>query len=185
MTKVTWLTIRTLCSNTEERRRPSGHREMMTWTALLLCAVLGTAMLLPTGRADDDAIYLFRDTAFGLAFGKEYVIRLTKERMERAPKWTETSDNPPVSARKALQAAERLADRLIGGRPGFKRSLEEGIRLKPTRYGWVWIVYFTWGPTDAMSTGIPHNLAVVILMDGTAVEPEIRDWNARAKDVER
>jgi hypothetical protein len=79
-----------------------------------------------------------------------------------------------VSPRKAIKAADELANRLIGKRVGFRRYLEE-ICLRPANGGWVWLVRFEWHVTVGGETGIPDQFIVVVLMDGAAVQPKVRD----------
>jgi hypothetical protein len=83
-----------------------------------------------------------------------------------------------LSPRKAIQSAERLAGRLIGERKDYRRQFERnGICLKPIEGGWVWLVRFEWDWKEGTSTGIPNHLYVVVLMDGTAVSPEVHERN--------
>jgi len=106
------------------------------------------------------------------AFGKEYKTLVTKEMIKHAPQWEKEAETPPVSPRKAIRVAERLTKKLIGERPGFQRRLES-ISLKPMEDGWIWLIRFEWIATNTNSTGLPDALSVFILMDGTAVQPQV------------
>jgi len=116
---------------------------------------------------------------YSYAFEKQYVCQITKEMIEKTPPWLDKFDSPPLPPRKALAIAEKMADELVGTKEGFKRELV-CICLRPIEDGWVWEIRFKWSPPNAATTGIQDYLNVMVLMDGTAVQPRIAD---RDEDV--
>src|ERR1051326_2056528 len=69
------------------------------------------------------------------AFGKAYAPRLAGAPIRRGPQWNPDGGDPPASAHGALQAASKLADRLIGDQPGFRRVLD-ALNIKSMEGGW-------------------------------------------------
>jgi hypothetical protein len=133
------------------------------------------------GGSKADYVFYPCSTYYSYAFGKKYTSRITEEMLRKAPQWLEKSDNPPLSPRKALQSADALSNKLIGKKADYRRYLE-GVCLKPMGDGWVWIVRFEWLPEGA-STGVPDDLIIVVLMNGTTIQPEVRDWKHIEEEI--
>jgi hypothetical protein len=109
------------------------------------------------------------------AFGKKVTVKVTEKMVRQAPAWPDNSDSPPIPPRQALRVAEKLADRLVGNTQGYERKLDDGVCLLPTDGGWVWCIRFAWYPKDAMTTGLPNSIVVIVLMDGTTVQPTVEE----------
>lgn len=128
---MTYLVARPLCQQFSTTVRCPHLCTVKRIVIAVACMALGTLNSPFGASADEYAVYPLNNVYVSYAFGKEYNVRVTKEMVDRAPQWLEKSENPPLSARKALQAANRLADGLLGKRPGFQRYLGDGICLKP------------------------------------------------------
>lgn len=126
-----------------------------------------TIALLGLGSARAD----FRAAFCSYYDGKRYKFTFTSDRQARCPKWNpEKSDNPPLSAAKALSAAKKfIAD--IKPIDGFKWEFEELSLLDV--YGWAWRAQFQLRWQDGPSNGPPCLMQCWILMDGTVVQPTI------------
>jgi hypothetical protein len=109
----------------------------------------------------------------GRAFGYVYYVTLTKEMTLRghSSDWLKTFENPPLSARKAYKAADKVANQVVGQQEGFERSLT-AITLKQVGLGWVWLVNFNWRQANGDTSEPENALQFVVLMDGTVVQPE-------------
>jgi hypothetical protein len=111
------------------------------------------------------------------AFGKEYKVTVTTEDWKRTPEWKKDQENPPVSARKALDLATAMKDSFVDTisdspsyDPDFKWDFDS-LRLKQYENKfWYWEVVFM-ARRNAPSTGFPSHICFVVLMDGTAPKP--------------
>jgi len=106
------------------------------------------------------------------AFGKAYVSRIPGEALVKSPRWSQGVDNPPVSAGKAIKIAQLTKERLLKDSEDFKWKLAS-LRLEQIGDGhWYWIVCY-FAEFRGNSTGIPNQVPIVVLMDGTAVMPRV------------
>jgi len=133
--------------------------------ARLAIFALAVASLVVPARADT--------TFYRYAFSKQYIVSISREAMERTPSWKADAENPPVSARTAMKLANGMKDTLVKDSEDFKWTLK-ATSLQPAGNGkWYWLVHY-----DAEfpgSTGIPNHLRLVVLMDGTAIQPVVKD----------
>jgi hypothetical protein len=141
----------------------------MSYRAILLL-VLG----LVTAR-------LFADEAqfFDSDPDKTLRVTLTTEDLERSPSWKTSADNPPLSAKKALQLATAKRLQIAKDRPDWKWELES-LALKQaddTTDKWFWLVHFECFPTKGGIGGGLPDLRLVVLMDGRVIEPKVADEN--------
>jgi hypothetical protein len=108
------------------------------------------------------------------AFSKQYIVTISDEALEKSPTWKDDADNPPVSARKAIELANETKDALVKDSKQFKWRLGSAS-LRPAGKGkWYWLVYYE-ALFQGVSTGFPHHLRLVVLMDGKVIKPEVRD----------
>jgi hypothetical protein len=119
-------------------------------------------------------------TYYSYAFGKQYAFKITTEMLAKSPSWPENSDNPPLPARKAIRLATALKDRLVKDSEAFKwhlvsAQLERNWGLKTDTGKWWWLINFEAHVRVGGQSGRPINLRVVVLMDGTVIEPTICD----------
>ena len=94
------------------------------------------------------------------------------------PKWNHNQLNPPLSARDAIALAIEKRKSLVDARPRFEWELQHAS-LCPADVAngqWYWLVEFHEQFMGA-SSGYPANLRLVVLMDGTVVEPETEPDN--------
>ena len=108
-------------------------------------------------------------------FENTWVSKITDEAIDKSPNWDAASENPPLSAKKALKlslpVAERLAKAEKKGFDAWKIELE-GATLKKSGKHWIWKVQYTWH-RGGIGTGVPPFADIIVLMDGTVVEPKI------------
>jgi hypothetical protein len=100
------------------------------------------------------------------AFGKQFAIAVPERALQKAPKWEKGASNPPLAARKAIDIANQAKVRLI---PDDSKDplLFKRASLVPLSGTWTWQVEY-----EAKDRGTrPANLLLVVLMDGTLVEP--------------
>jgi hypothetical protein len=114
-------------------------------------------------------------TLTGVAGGKQFDFQVMREQLLKAPVWRLQDDFPPLSPRKAETLATAKFHELLKDTTFFKRgpiSLEDmgdGIH-------WIYVVEFDWdGPYAGPGTSVP----IMILMNGTVIEPKITDFIAQ------
>ena len=103
--------------------------------------------------------------------GKTFYFEVTGEGLLKTPIWKADADSPPLAPRKADQLATEKFRQLISDAAEWKR---ERITLEDAGDGLhcIYIVRFTYA---GISAGLPPFLDVVVLMDGTVVEPKVRE----------
>ena len=95
----------------------------------------------------------------------------------RGPKWNDDSANPPLSAIDAINAGIRKQRVLFPDTDSRVWQLR-GAKLKPwdaPNGYWFWELTFDWSVTEGVRVGFINELRLAVLMDGTVIEPEIKD----------
>jgi hypothetical protein len=98
-----------------------------------------------------------------------YSTLLSKNRIDRSPRWEEASSDPPVAARHAIEKAKDITDHhpgLVGYR-WFVETVSLHYHAGVGKHYWV-VRFFGSLPG---SVGPPCHIAIVVLMDGKAIEP--------------
>jgi len=133
---------------------------------LLIGCVVAVA---PLAAADPPAP---RVTNNNYAFGKKYTSTVTQVALDRGPRWKADADDPPLPARKAIRAADALKVRVAKLADGWTWEFK-GAALKPLgKDQWYWSVTYEAEKEGVASFG-PWRLELIVLMDGTAVEPVV------------
>ena len=112
------------------------------------------------------------------AFGKQYVVAVTDNALEASPVWRDDAESPPVSARKAVKLADALRVKLVKDSKDFKWKRESAEILfvdEPDRC--LWHVHYEAHPVRGGETGIGPHLDLIVLMDGTILDPVVSGWN--------
>jgi hypothetical protein len=107
------------------------------------------------------------------AFGKCYSVAVTQAALDKAPVWKDDSDNPPVAARKAMRLADRLKDKLVKDNDKYRWKREEAALQEAGEGQWYWVVSYKAVYRGRCSSGVAPFLHLVVLMDGTVVEPKV------------
>ena len=132
-----------------------------------------------------------------------HVAEVSSEAVARSPAWKDDEQNPPLSARKALELADayvrkeyeplklggiewRRATRGITLMPFVPNPEDSGdaADIKDPKGRWLWAVTYVWCPVlknGAFEGELPH-IVVPVLMDGTVV-PVARDGEAAKHPV--
>lgn len=98
------------------------------------------------------------------ADGQKYVTTLKISQLLATPTWDEGQENPPLSARKALAAAQEVVARFAPY--GKETKLPPPLlKLRENDGHWFWVVYFS--PNDFRQ--FQSTFPVVVLMDGSSV----------------
>jgi hypothetical protein len=103
------------------------------------------------------------------AFGQTYWSYVFREQLEKTPVWKRDADNPPISARRAIEIAEKEVAK-VPAEDGLNRVVD-AVALVPVRDRWIWRVSFVWKVKVGGSTGVPDHFYVLVLMDGSPIKP--------------
>jgi hypothetical protein len=125
-------------------------------------------------------------------FGEIYESTVSDERLQKTPKWDESADGPPVTARSAIKLANVVRDDLVKNDELVKESVSFEWKIvsatirfadEPGRCYWE-ITYEARIDRRGVTSGPDPRLCVFVLMDGTALRPiraSRRIFPARAK----
>jgi hypothetical protein len=147
---------------------------------LLMLLPLAGAIILPVIEADgrDDDVDI---TYPSYAFGKTYTTVIREDAVRKSPVWLETAENPPVSVRKAITLADAKRRQLVRDTERFTWRRESVAvefffsreKDQPYKHPY-WHVHYE-AHDRYGGTGIPNNLDLFVLMDGSLVEPTVTD----------
>ena len=139
---------------------------------LSLAAIAVFLALVSSARGDDDS-WMMEDN--GYVFGKRYQSETGENHkgFAEAPTWEKAAENPPLSARKALERGDKLAGDLVEQPAGWHRELE-CLSLVPIAKKWIWQPKYIWRSATGRRAG-DRSVPFMILMDGTAVAPRVTD----------
>jgi hypothetical protein len=100
--------------------------------------------------------------------GNDYLVAIPSQALRRAPKWAANAANPPLPARKAIDEANKLRERLAPAPPDERWTIESAslVQVADT---WVWLIEYQ----IEGANGDPDTLKLVVLMDGTVPEPRV------------
>jgi len=104
--------------------------------------------------------------------GKQYLVTVTQRALEKAPVWKDDAENPPLSARKAIRLADQLKSKLADDTDKWKWDRETASLVEWVPGRWYWLVSYEGRPTDGIASGNMPRVQLVVLMDGTVVEPK-------------
>jgi len=102
---------------------------------------------------------------------KEFSTIVTREQVSKTPAWNLRDDFPPLSPRKAERAAITKFHQLLKGSDDWERK-----RITLESIGdethWYYVVEFA--PIEPQ-LGPRTSLEIIVLMDGTVVDPKVED----------
>ena len=131
-----------------------------------------------TEKSSRDCGYAFE--YFSFANGTSFNYRVTVKRMQAVPSWKDDAEHPPLSARRAIQLASDFRRRMVIAQKDHEWKFESA-KLLPVDVEanqWVWVIRFEEWPNDSRfdnglgAGGMMGEFEVVVLMDGTVVQPE-------------
>jgi hypothetical protein len=110
------------------------------------------------------------ETTFTVEYnGKKYEFHITDQDLQRTPAWPSNQENPPLSARRAIDIASKQVATIL---PNGKDWRLYEITLRPIGDRWVYLVQFLEplrGDTDGQQ--LSSGFQLVVLMNGAAVPP--------------
>jgi|SRR5579883_1303148 len=112
------------------------------------------------------------ETTFTVEYnGKKYEFHITDQDLQKGPAWPANQQNPPLSARRAIDAARNELATLL---PNGKDWRLYEVTLRPIDDHWVYLVQFL-EPLKGDGGGqqLSSGFQVVVLMNGTAVMPRV------------
>jgi hypothetical protein len=112
------------------------------------------------------------ETSFTVEYGgKKYEFRISDEELEKTPAWATGEENPPLSARRAIEVGSRQIATLL---PNGKDWRFYAVILRPIENRWIYLVEFL-EPLRGNAAGqqVSAGFQVVVLMNGSAVVPQV------------
>jgi hypothetical protein len=112
------------------------------------------------------------ETTFTVEYaGKKYEFRISDDDLQKTPAWAPGQENPPLSARRAIDVATQELATLL---PNGKDWRLYAVTLRPIESRWIYLVEFLEpvrpnGPERQLSSGFQ----VIVLMNGVAVMPRV------------
>lgn len=106
---------------------------------------------------------------------KHFGVRVPKK--PKGPIWPADEDQPPLSATRAIQHAIKKRAELIPDDDDFVWGVATAslVPWNATDGYWYWEINFERCPRDGVDTNSEENLRLVILMDGTVIEPRVEN----------
>ena len=141
-----------------------------TLTLILRAALPSVAMV----GEDEEDVVLYCPS---YAFGKVYASKIGEVALAKSPAWLEAAENPPVSARRAMTLADAKRERLVHNTKRYKwRRESTAIEFVkgPDRPYPFWHIHYE-AHDRAGETGIPSDLDLFVLMDGSVIEPVVTE----------
>jgi len=160
-------------------------------SALTVIGSFALALLLsaPGRSADDDGRWLTLPSEISREFLQRdptvtLETKITGGAVAAAPKWKAEDQHPPLSVRRAITLSDQLRSRLVRDANGWQWHLESAALTpwtpeRPNGH-WFWVICYRAYPPGGMS-GPSDELNVVVLMDGTVVQPAM---HRRANDAD-
>jgi len=125
------------------------------------------------GITKDDRRPLRSNALFSHAIGNNrYQVQIRDEDLLKAPEWKADAENPPLSARKAIQLASQAKDTLVKDSPTYKWEFAKAaLRLDPEAPRWYWLIQFARRPRNGDPEEDAPTRLIGVLMDGTVLKP--------------
>jgi hypothetical protein len=106
------------------------------------------------------------------------MVKVNKERLLRTPVWRTEAVNPPVSPKRAIGLANEMRKALVKDTARFKWRFVSAKLVRDTESErWYWKIGFEARVRAAEPPDYPQELELVVLMDGTAVQPIVTPVN--------
>jgi hypothetical protein len=131
--------------------------------------VLSLAAVLILGHqvSADVEIYNYVD-------GKTIAVKVDTKRLLATPSWKKDEANPPVCAKRAIGIAQEIKKALIKSPGRFQWRLVSAKLVRDRECErWYWKIEFEGRLPPSEPPDFPKELDVVVLMDGTAVQPVV------------
>ncbi len=112
------------------------------------------------------------ETTFTVEYaGKKYEFHISDQELQRTPAWAANQENPPLSARRAIDAAAKELAMLL---PNGKDWRLSEVTLRQIEDRWVYLVTFL-EPLrgDDAARQLSSGFQIVVLMNGVAVMPRM------------
>ncbi len=111
------------------------------------------------------------ETTFTVEYaGKKYEFRISEADLQRTPAWAPGQENPPLSARRAIDVATKELATLL---PNGNDWRLYAVTLRPIENRWIYLVEFLEPARPGAQQQVSSGFQVVVLMDGIAVMPRV------------
>lgn len=110
---------------------------------------------------------------------KQFLFTITKEMLDKTPVWDTKDQNPPLSAKRALELGTKQLQELFGDTKEWRL---DNIELFPTSGGhrWIYLINFS-DRRNTKADEIAPIFRIFVLMNGVAVPPSISKYPSEAQ----
>jgi hypothetical protein len=105
---------------------------------------------------------------------KHFESQVSRDEIAKTPVWLPEAENPPLSARRAIEAARKQMEALVHDRSVWRlesvQLLDMGDHLH-----WMYIVEFARQFPEDVAVYGDFSLRVLVLMNGAVITPRLRE----------
>ncbi len=147
---------------------------IMKYILILLLLITSTKTI--AGISDTNIVY----TCKSWLYGTNYISSITGSQILRCPEWNSDKSEPPLNVKRAISAARKELATIVKDEKQWFINEVEVIKIPmlqdeilPTyKNRWIYKVYCMPPMTGSGYGTVIPCIAVVVLMDGTAVHPK-------------
>jgi hypothetical protein len=111
--------------------------------------------------------------------GSKYTFKVTAEELQNLPSWNPETEDVPLSARKAIEVAQRNLARFVP--TPDKWTLDHIELTRMVKDKWIYEVYFDCLSEDCGRPDSDWSFMIYVKMDGSIVEPVIESYDGKGK----
>jgi hypothetical protein len=106
--------------------------------------------------------------------GTRWDFVVSRDDIERSPRWADSDDSPPLAPRPAMRSARLMLAGLV---PNADQWRTGSVNLQQVLFAdtWIYIVEFR-QPSKSPAGGVVTPMRVVVLMNGRAIIPVKSQW---------
>jgi hypothetical protein len=119
-------------------------------------------------------------TYYSYALDTCYIVTVPEKAWKASPSWDGDQENPPLSARKAINLANKLKDKLVKDSDDWVWKFDSADLRQGYQDRWYWLVSYEGHFEKGALDGVPPTLRLVVLMDGTVVQPRLQKTPMRS-----
>jgi hypothetical protein len=156
-----------LANRVDKPAKLSAYSHVRPMRILAFAAALS---LVSTAVADSVHNY----SCYSYIDGKTFESQVSPEEIARTPAWLPEAENPPLSARRAIQTSRQQMEAIVADRSVWRldsvQLLDMGDHLH-----WMYLVEFERQYPEDVAVYGDHSLRILVLMDGTVITPKLKE----------
>lgn len=113
--------------------------------------------------------------------GRRFSVTITQRLLDKSSVWNDAVEPPPLAVGKATKLAEAMREELLKDTKDLKWNLHSVALCQAGERRWYWLITYEGFFLGGISAS-PPRLQLVVLMDGTVLEPRVSDLEKRGDD---